>query len=151
MSEGTIQPGAEVKGIHIKLLDKTLMKMFADSGRKPLRLRLREIDAEDESHFSVDLSLLAVEEELPPGDEVVDIDRLSAFELHFDFDLATFLDRTVAVLTSSATRLFNALFVPFLEVECVVAHHGDGWKIVLTEIVEREPEKDQSDFEEIQY
>lgn len=144
--------GEKINGIHIKLLDKTLQKAFSDSETKSYTLLLKEVDAgEDETHFSVDLEVLGVDEQPPAPEDTVLLDDLTAYQLHFDYDLATFLGRTVEVITSSATRLFNALFVPFIGIECLIAPKDDGWRIVLTRIVEREDERDPSDFEEIKF
>jgi len=148
-----IKVGTAVKGLHIKLLDKTLMKAFSDNGKKPLRLVMRESDVDGDSHFSLNLTVMGIEDELPPSDDVVELDGLSAFDLNFDYDLSTFLGRIVLVITSSATRLLNALFVPFVQIECVIEplNEHEQWKIVITGIEEREEELDMGDFEEIKY
>ncbi|MEM4409310.1 MAG: hypothetical protein QXI19_11285 [Candidatus Caldarchaeum sp.] len=145
-----IKVGSELRAVHIKLLDKTLMKAFSDSGAKPIRLSAREVDSED-PHFSLDLTFLGLEDALPSADYVVELDKLSAFDLHFDYDLSTFIGKTVLVLTSSASRLFNALMVPFCSVECVVEPMGSNWKIAITGVEEREREGDPADFEEVQF
>lgn len=146
-----IKAGAEIKALHIKLLDQTLKKAFSDNAEKPLRLLFKEVDSPDDTHFSLDMRVLGIEDMLPPTDDVVELDKLTAFDLHFDFDLATFVDKTVLVISSSATRLFNALFVPFTKIECVAEPFEEQWKIAITGIEEREEEVDLSDFEEIQY
>jgi len=148
---GKIKPGTHIKGLHIDLLDDTLMKAYKTNGCKPVKVYIKEADNDDDSHFSVDVEVLGVQELMPPSDDVVELDKLSAFELHFDYDLSTYLERSVLVITSTATRLFNALFVPFSEVECVVEPFGGDWKIALTSIVERESDSDTADFEEIKY
>lgn len=148
---GEIKPGAHLRGLHVDLVDETLMKAFKHNGGKPLKLYFREAGNDDDSHFSFDVEVIGVEELLPPSDDVVELDKLSAFELHFDYDLSTYLERSVLVITSKVARLFNALFVPFSEIECVVEPIGGEWKIALTNIEEREPEGDPADFEEIKY
>lgn len=145
-----IKPGQPIKGLHIKLLDKTLEKAFSNNGNKPLRLLINEVDTGDE-HFSLDLEILEVLDIMPQCDDIVELNKMSAFELNFDYDLSTFLGRRVAVVTSTASRLFNALFVPFYQIECVVDSLGSDWKIALTEITEREDDLDPADFEEIKY
>ena len=147
-----ITVGTKLNAVHIKLLDKILQKAFSQNQNKCLRLIVRDFEeGEDESHFSLDIEVLGTEESLPPTDDVVELDKITAFSLHFDYDLSTYLERQVLVLTSSATRLFNALFVPFIEVECVVCSEGEGWKIALVRIEEREDESDPADFDEIKY
>lgn len=145
-----IKPGEQIKGLHIKLLDKTLEKAFSNNGNKPIKLLITEVDTGDE-HFSLDFEILEIVDALPQSDDIVELNKMSAFELNFDYDLSTFLGRRVAVVTATASRLFNALFVPFHQIECVVDSLGSDWKFVLTEITEREDDLDPADFEEIKY